>query len=242
MAKKANGKARARGSRKAAPFRSEKERVYTKLRRDIISLALAPGELLVESALAHRFGVSKAPIREALAILQRDGLVESLSRKGYLVTPITIDDVHDLFEVRVALEGAAAELAATRITPREIDHLATLQPPPVSSRGPALGKFLDYNREFHLAVARASRNHRLAQLIEETTDEMGRAIAASYELGEHVKIVEALRAGDPTRARAAIVEHIRRSQSRALGRLSDPVAQRIDRRHPPRKARDYALS
>jgi DNA-binding GntR family transcriptional regulator len=241
MARKPNGKARTRVSRKAAPYRSEKERIYKKLRSDIITLALAPGKLLVESALARRFGVSKAPIREALAILQRDGLVESLSRKGYLVTPITINDVHELFEIRTAIEGAAAELAATRITPREIDYLATLQPPAVGARGPALGKFLDYNREFHLAVARASRNHRLVQLIEEATDEMSRAIAASYEIGEHATILEALRAGDPTRARTAMVEHIRRSQSRALGRLSDPIAQKIDGHDPLRAGRNYAL-
>jgi DNA-binding GntR family transcriptional regulator len=228
-------KARSRSSGKRTRFRSEKERVYTRLRKDIITLVLAPGEVLVESVLAKRFGVSKAPIREALAVLQRDGLVESLSRKGYLVTPITMNDVQDLFEMREALEGAAAELAAMRITPQEIDHLATLQPPALGSRGPALGKFLDYNREFHLAVARASRNARLAQLIEEVTEEMSRAIAASYELGEHTNIVEALRASDPVRARTAMVEHIRQSQSRAVGRqIFGPVGQ-TSRPSLPRK-------
>src|SRR4051812_1969029 len=84
-------------------FRSEKERIYLALRKDILTLALAPREVLVESALAHRFKVSKAPVREALAVLQRDGLVEALPRKGYLVTQVTIDDLHELFEVRAAL-------------------------------------------------------------------------------------------------------------------------------------------
>lgn len=209
---------RRKGSDTRVRFRSEKDRVYSKLRKDILTLSLTPRELLVESALARRFGVSKTPIREALAILQRDGLVEALPRKGYLVTPITVDDVHELFEVRAALEGAAAELAATKITEEELDYLARLRPPPAATRTTGLEKFLDYNREFHLTVARATRNARLAQLIEQTTDEMSRAIAASYEIGEHTHIIDALRAGDPARARTAMVEHIHASQARALKR------------------------
>lgn len=206
--------------RPATPSRvpSEKERVYSTLRKEILTLALSPRELLVEGALARRFGVSKAPVREALAVLQRDGLVEALPRKGYLVTPITVNDVHELFELRIALEGTAAELAASHVTAEEIEHLAALRPPPPAARGHGREKFLDYNREFHLAVARASRNSRLVQLIAQTADEMSRVIAASYEIGEHASIVEALRAGDGARARAAMIEHIRGSQGRALKR------------------------
>jgi DNA-binding GntR family transcriptional regulator len=198
-------------------FRSEKERIYSALRKDILTLALAPREVLVESALAQRFKVSKAPVREALAVLQRDGLVEALPRKGYLVTQVTVDDLHELFEVRAALEGAAAELAATKITPEELEALAALQPPD-SSDGVGEREFLDYNRKFHVGIAQAAGNLRLMQLIEQTADEMSRAIAASYHIGEHGGITDALRARDPERARVAMIEHIRAAESRAFSR------------------------
>ena len=195
---------------------SEKNRIYTELRKEILTLSLPPRELLVESALARRFEVSKAPVREALAILQRDGLVEALPRKGYLVTPITVGDLHELFELRVALEGTAAELAATKITDEELDYLESLQPPPSAKAGSGLNNFLEYNRKFHLGVARASRNARLVQLIEQTNEEMGRAIAASYQIGEHSKILDALRSREPARARRMMIQHIQSAESRAL--------------------------
>jgi DNA-binding GntR family transcriptional regulator len=202
-----------------ARFRSEQDRVYQTLRREILTLELSPRVLLVETALARRFGVSKTPIREALAILQRDGLVEALPRKGYLVTPITVHDVDDLFELRVALEGMAAELAAMRMTPEELAHLESLQPP--RAVDPTVGdmrKFLVYNGEFHAAVARGSRNARLVKLIQQVNEEMSRMIAASYEIGEHKSVLAALRSGNPAAARAAMVEHISASQTRALKR------------------------
>jgi DNA-binding GntR family transcriptional regulator len=211
-------RARRRGPDRA-PFRSEKDRIYHALRREILTLELSPRALLVETALARRFGVSKTPIREALAVLQRDGLVEALPRKGYLVTPITVNDVDDLFELRVALEGMAAELAAMRMSPEELAYLESLQPP--RAVDPTVGdmrKFLDYNGNFHAAIARGSRNGRLVKLIQQVNEEMSRMIAASYEIGEHKTVLAALRSGNPAAARAAMVEHISASQSRALKR------------------------
>jgi DNA-binding GntR family transcriptional regulator len=127
-----------------------------------------------------------------------------------------VSDVQELFELRIALEGTAAELAATKITDAELALLESLKPPPLANNDPDLANFLDYNRKFHLTVAGASRNVRLSILIEQTTEEMGRAIAASYRIGEHAAIIEALRARDPVRARNAMVEHIRGAEFRAL--------------------------
>jgi DNA-binding GntR family transcriptional regulator len=195
------------------PFRSEKERIYSELRKEILSFEINPRELLVEGFVAKRFGVSKAPVREALAILQRDGLIEALPRKGYMVTPVTFQDVRELFELRAVLEGSAAELAAGKITDQSLDYLANLQP-----RSSTIKEFLDYNLEFHSIIARESQNARLARLIQQTIDEMGRAIAAAYEFGEHDDLIEALRSRDPARARIAMVTHIREAQSRAATR------------------------
>jgi DNA-binding GntR family transcriptional regulator len=198
--------------------RSKKDRLYRSLRREILTLALAPGRLLVEGELARRFRTSKTPVREALACLEQDGLVATLPRRGYLVTPVTIRDVHELFEVRAALEGAAAELAAARITADELGRLEGLLTPPPAGGRRAGRRDLDRNREFHLIIARASRNERLARLVERTLGEMTRLIALGYETGQHAEIVAALRRGDGPRARATVTDHIRQTQDRVLKR------------------------
>ncbi len=199
--------------------RSKTERIYQALRGDILALTLPPGSMLVEAALARRFRASKTPVREALAILRQDGLVRALPRRGYLVTPITVGDVHELFEVRAALEGMAAELAATRITAAELRELERLLlPPGAGPEGRAAAELIARNRDFHLALARASRNERLVRLIARTLDEMARLILIGYETGEHAGIVAALRSGDGERARAAVVQHLLLTQERVLKR------------------------
>jgi len=206
--------------------RSQKECVFEALRQEILALGLKPGQVVVEAEIARRFRVSKTPVREALALLQQHGLVAALARRGYLVTTVTVTDLHDMFEVRVALEGAAAELAASRMTPEELAHLDALTRPPQALLRRVTGHpdrttmqaLLDYNRRFHLAIARASRNERLARLVERSLDEMMRPIATGYPADEHGAIVAAFRTGDPARARAAVVDHILMTQERVLKR------------------------
>ena len=205
--------------RRAAGRGSKKLRIYQTLRQEILALALPPGAVLVEAALAHRFAVSKAPIREALVLLQQDGLVESLPRKGYLVTAITMSHTRELIEVRAILDGAAAELAATRITPAEITFLESLQFPAELPPDPkATKRYMDLNRQFHVTIARASRNTRLAQLVERAVDEMARLFVPGFLKAEHGEIIEALRRGDAAKARAAAVHHILMTQDRVLKR------------------------
>jgi DNA-binding GntR family transcriptional regulator len=198
--------------------RSKKERLYDALRREILTLALAPGRMLVEGELARRFRTSKTPVREALACLEQDGLVETLPRRGYLITPVTVRDVHELFELRAAIEGAAAELAAVRITAEELGRLERLVPAPAARGAGAVRRHVDQNREFHLIIARASRNDRLARLVERTLGEMTRLIVIGYETGQHAEIVTALRSGDGPRARMTMRDHILLTQDRVLKR------------------------
>jgi DNA-binding GntR family transcriptional regulator len=203
---------------------SHKDRIYRRLRQDILTLALKPGQLVVETDLARQFGVSKTPVREALALLGQDGLIEVLPRRGYLVTAVTAADVYEMFEVRAALEGAAAELAATRMTADDLRRLESLTNPRealLRESGErldrrAMQRLLDYNRRFHLTIARAARNARLLRLIERVLDDGMRLIASGYVANEHEEITAALRAGDPTRARATMVNHVLMTQERAL--------------------------
>lgn len=203
-----------RRRRQAAP---KAARIYQVLRQDILTLLLPPGAILVENVLASRFKVSKTPIREALALLQQDRLVESLPRKGYLVTTVSVVDQRELVELRGALDGAAAELAARRITARELDELERLVLPAEQTFDARTAKrHMEMNRKFHVAVARASGNHRLKHLVERMVDETVRLFAPGFHMGEHREIIDALRAGDGARARLAAVNHILMTQERAL--------------------------
>ena len=198
---------------------SKKDRIYRTLRQEVLTLALPPGAILVEGALSRRYRAGRPTIREALALLQQDGLLIAMPRRGYLVAPITMDDVQELFELRLILESAVARLAVSRITSAELDRLAALSDPPhVVVEPRRIRRFIDRNREFHIGLARATRNERLVRLVERTLDEMTRLVAVAYETGEHVRVVEALRSGDEQRAVTAMTEHVLMTRERVFKR------------------------
>jgi DNA-binding GntR family transcriptional regulator len=90
------------------------EQIAEQLGNDIIRGELAPGERVLEEAVASRFTVSRGPVREALRILERDGLVRMQARRGARVTQLTVDEVDEIFELRCALLGLAARRLAAR--------------------------------------------------------------------------------------------------------------------------------
>src|SRR5262245_29592880 len=104
----------------STPGVSMKEGVYERLKVDLLAGRLRPGILLQEKQLAKTFGVSKTPIREALADLVKDRFVQLIPRKGYWVAPIELQEALDHIELRIVLECAAVELAAKRITPAQL--------------------------------------------------------------------------------------------------------------------------
>src|SRR5690242_19444441 len=80
------------------------QQVYENLKEEILRAVRAPGEMVAEPELALRYGVSKTPIREALRLLLQDGWVMALPRKGYLIRPLALEDVRDVFALRQLLE------------------------------------------------------------------------------------------------------------------------------------------
>ena len=96
------------------------EKVCQRLRNDILLGAYHPGERLDVNKLVGQYGVSRTPIRDALNVLQREGLVEIVGRVGYFIARITIRDIEDIFQLRLIVETASAELAARLIISRWI--------------------------------------------------------------------------------------------------------------------------
>src|SRR5690606_1292185 len=132
----------------------------------IISGHLKPGERLMEIQLAEELGVSRTPVREAIRMLELEGFVVMMPRKGAYVADISIKDIASVFEIRGALEGLAAELAAERASD---DHIERLERLLVELAGCVethqVERFVELDTEFHATVYEASRNDRLAPIV-----------------------------------------------------------------------------
>ena len=200
------------------PRRTESlaEQVYARLRQEILSCQIKPGEDLSEAELAARFDVSKTPVREALAKLRQEDLVRAFPRRGYQVTEISFKDMNELFDLRTLLEAGAAAMACDRITDAELDTLGQLARVDYDQhRSPTLDPFIEANRAFHVAIARASGNERIHRMIEQHLSQLERYFyigARSRDIStettrEHLEIVDALASRDPQRARDLMIRH-----------------------------------
>jgi DNA-binding GntR family transcriptional regulator len=181
------------------------DRAYERIRHDIISCAIAPGTEISEAQLCAQYKLGKAPVRMALNRLAHDGLVRAMPRRGYVVTAVTLKDIHDVFELRLMLEPAAARMAAGKVDAqrlRALDEVCRAGYQPGDARSTA--RFLEANKAFHVAIAQATGNARLAGAIEQLLDEMTRLLHLGLGLRnrsqemqhEHKSLVKALTRGD----------------------------------------------
>ncbi|MBD0417512.1 GntR family transcriptional regulator [Oryzicola mucosus] len=192
------------------------EQVYEALRTQILTCVIRPGQELNEAEVAERFDISKTPAREALAALRQEGLVRSFPRRGYQVTPITFSDMDELFDVRTILEAGAAELACMKLTAEQIDHLNSLADATYNQGEQlSLATFIRSNRDFHLAIAKATGNGRLVQLLTHQIDALERFFYLGAQLRDvnnettvsHHQIVETLASRNQTTAREIMIRH-----------------------------------
>jgi len=196
-----------------------RQQVYDALKTDILNGTLSAGQILSEEALAERYGASRTPVREVLTTLGRDGLVQYFPRRGYQVTQFSMDDVIDVFQVRMMLEPEAAYLAAKRMTPEDVAELETLARDIAASSVPA-----ESNLRLHHTIALFSGNRLLAELVQQVNEKIwvfGKAYLAPLDPRKsdlsHFGIIEALRTGDGEAARTAMRGHLEHTQQR-LGR------------------------
>jgi DNA-binding GntR family transcriptional regulator len=209
------------------------KRAYAQLRQRILTGAIAPGREMSELELADELAMSKTPVREALARLGVEGLVEAFPRRGYRVTPVTVKGMNDLFAVRSMLEGTAGTLAAIHLTDAELDRLDRLADATyVRGEHSSVTTFVTRNEDFHSAIAKASRNPRLFNLVVSHLEECGRYFYMGAQArdvnpettDDHHRIVAVLRRRDPEAARAALVSHnenTRQGLLRALMEMGD---------------------
>jgi GntR family transcriptional regulator, rspAB operon transcriptional repressor len=197
------------------------ERAYQVLRQMIVSMELGPGEAVDEKSMSTRLGLGRTPVREALQRLAEHRLVEILPRRGTFVTPIRLQDLRAVEEVRWHLESLGARWAAERIEPGEVLVLRRL------IEDAAAGAFqqrrdwdVEVDRAFHLYVASAAKNPFLAEQLARLYDHSVRLLYATRtamapvmeELDDYRDVIDGLEAGDAERAVAAIQRHLRASR------------------------------
>jgi DNA-binding GntR family transcriptional regulator len=202
---------------------------YGAIKFDVITCAWQPGEQVAQRQLVERYGFGTTPIREALQRLAQEGLVEPIPRFGYVVAPITLSDVREIYELRSILESAAVRLAATRATDQQLDHVAqSAHFTYVYGDRQTYADFLARNAQFHRSVAALAGNERLAEQISRLLDEMTRIFHLGLDLrdsademrNEHVVLARALGGRNSGLAEQTVREQIARSRERVLEALT----------------------
>jgi DNA-binding GntR family transcriptional regulator len=196
---------------------TESSRVYRGLKLDVATCVLAPGSSVSEADLCKRYKASRTPIREACRRLGDEGLMQIIPFRGYIITPLTIEEYRNLYEVQAILDPMIAGLAAERATPdqlKEIEHWASYEYHPGQKN--SYYTFLEWNKQFHIAIAKASGNQALVEIMTNMQARLMRyfylvIVMDSYGpqlVAEHHEIVRAIRAGDVQAARERAADHV----------------------------------
>lgn len=212
-------------------YQTKSEMVYDGIRKDILNGIILPGDRLLISAVAKRYGISEIPVREAFQILTQEGFLNSKPNSGFVVSQISKKDVNNIFHVRVELESLAVREAVRYITDEDIDKLEKMID--------ASEKYIetcDYgaywlsNREWHFAVYSYSKNDVLIRLLTEMYNYSCR-YPAYYthpqelcdSVASHRGILDAMRCRDAEMADALIRSHTIKTRYHYINRLQEAL-------------------
>jgi DNA-binding GntR family transcriptional regulator len=199
-------------SRAGSRTSTEAERVYELLKEEILSSKLSPGTALRQADIAQRLETSRTPVREAVARLAADGLVQMVSRQGATVRQLSIREFLDINQLRWLLEGFAAGVAADQMPELEAIRLLDAINEAGASPDPRTVDALD--QLVHRTIAAHCSNSRLRALIHELNDTVAIARVQDLETRHTVmieslrSIVEAIRERDRARAETLMRTHI----------------------------------
>jgi len=190
---------------------------------------LKPGQRLSEVELANALGISRSPVREALQRLANEGLAQLVPNKGAFIATFSLDKIRELYEVRGALEGMVAYLAAARSSSEQVQNITDLLIHTGEEIGDSGARAYPAALDFHAQLAELAGNQELAEIAMEvsTQIQLARSLSASLPgrasiaFDEHQLILEAIAAGDPAVAEQRMREHIHRSMESTVRILSD---------------------
>lgn len=196
--------------------------VMAKLRQQILVGGLLPGTPLNQEGLADELGVSRMPVRQALKRLQVEGLVQRQQNRRVVVTPLSREEIEEIFDMRIALEPLALRLAIPRVTPQELRWIAHALDDASAEDDPA--SFGTRNSAYHMALVQPCGRPRLLREIRSLLDLSDRYQRAAYRDGtftgplrdEHEQLFDAVRTGDVDRGATVLADHIRQGRDRLV--------------------------
>lgn len=192
------------------------------LRDEILGGKLQAGYQLRQDALAERFHSSRIPVREALRQLEAEGLVVHQLNRGTVVAGMSVQQICELLDIRIALECHAARLAVPNMVERDFEAMEAILAAYAHSE--SVGDWAEYNRQFHLALSAPANNTRLRRLIEEyclNTDRyshvaMSEATGRDRPMADHYALLKACRARDVDKVVSLLEAHIDHTRKELL--------------------------
>jgi DNA-binding GntR family transcriptional regulator len=204
---------------------SLRNKVFKYIKSQIINGVYGPGDSLLESKLADELGVSRTPIREAIRLLELEGLVETTAKKGATVLGISRKDVQDIYAIRQLVEGLAARWATSRLTPPEIKELQkTFDLMEFFAQKQDAEEIAELDNKFHHIIYEASGSkilkltlgnlHQYVQMARVKSLQIHERLPQTLE--EHHAVLEAFLAKDPDAAEKALAYHARMAYANIL--------------------------
>ena len=202
------------------------QRVYSAIEDKILSGEYKAGEQITENRLSSELGVSRTPVREALMMLELNGLIDLIPNKGAVVRGISVDDLVDIYKIRIRLEGLAASLAAERISDdgiRQLEETVELSEFYISKND--CEKIKELDSTFHSCVYRFSGSRMLEKVLSELHRSIGSYRKRSLEnpgrlersVSEHREILEAIKSKDAEKADKLTALHVNAALQNLLG-------------------------
>jgi DNA-binding GntR family transcriptional regulator len=202
--------------------------IHDKLREAILRGDLPAGAVLSQLRLAEEFGVSRGPVREALRLLQREGLVEAELNRRVRIADFSVNDLEDLYAMRVVNEALAVRATVPRLTAQQLEALHGALEEMDALAGVDVHAWEDPHRRFHRGLV-AHAGDRLVRLVEQLSDHAERYRRAyiagdprawSVGAAEHREIYEAAKRKDANGASEATVQHLARTALTVLANLA----------------------
>jgi DNA-binding GntR family transcriptional regulator len=202
-----------------------RRKVYNHIREMILSGAIAPNERLIEAKIADKIGTSRTPVREALHSLELERLITSMPSVGYMVKPISEEDVSQICDIRAILEGLAARWAIEKAHKKLIKDLSkNIASVEAEAEKGNVKAFVELDGQFHEIISKHSGSDRLLELTQTLRRHMLRYRAQSIFLKDvvlraidgHKGILEAIETGDIQKVNEAINRHLEQSKKDTL--------------------------
>lgn len=222
-----------------------RNQIEEQVRTAIVDGYLKPGDHLIESAIAEQLQLSRAPVREALSALERDGIIVYFPRRGYFVVEFTQKDIEEIYSLRLLMEIGALRMALPRLTESDIRHMQQI----VDTLGQVEEKWeqsriANLDLSFHEIICKAANHSRLYEVWDrmrmQTWMLMGMTTRTHYDRPQnhrqfHQQILDAILDKDLVRAETLLSDHIIDAQQRALRQMdvmSSALKQRTEEPQP----------